>query len=254
MRIDGEEAGAVSGPGNATSYRRLSAAAVHATANQLAHRIGERFPGRGIEQVAAEVVVAADEAMVEAPAAAAPILWLRLLTGVVGASLLAALVWAGIGLLRLPAGEFDRLEVVGATEAVVNEVLLLGAAAAFLVTVERRVKRRRVLAHLSELRSLAHVVDMHQMAKDPDRSRGALPPTESSPESDLSLPLLTRYLDYCSELLAMIGKVAALYAQDLDDDTVLEVVGEVEGLCAAISRTIWQKITIIGAIQAMERP
>lgn len=219
---------------------------------RLADRIEERLPGRGLVMVAQEVAAAAGEARVAAPEAAQPVRWLRALTAVTVAVLVVLVVGGIVGLLRLPSGELDRLDVVAATEAAVNEVLLLGAAVAFLVTVERRFKRRSVLGRLSELRSLAHVVDMHQMAKDPDRARGVLSPTASSPSADLDLPMLTRYLDYCSELLAILGKVAALYAQDLDDDTVLEVVGEIEGLCAAISRTIWQKITIIGALQALE--
>jgi len=35
---------------------------------------------------------------------------------------------------------------------------------------------------------------------------------------------LGRYLDYCSEMLSLTGKVAALYAQDLDDPVVVEAV------------------------------
>lgn len=234
------------------SYRHLDPDAVHDTAVRLADRIEERLPGRGLGQVGREVAAVADEARTAAREAAEPVTWLRVAIGVTGAILLGLVVWGVVGLLRLPGGELSRLDVVSATEAAVNEVLLLGAAAAFLVTLERRVSRRSVLARLSELRSLAHVVDMHQMPKDPDRSRGLVAPTPSSPSRDLDLPQLTRYLDYCSELLAILGKVAALYAQDLDDDTVLEVVAEIEGLCAAISRTIWQKITIIGALEALD--
>ena len=37
----------------------------------------------------------------------------------------------------------------------------------FLMTLEQRMKRGRVLEDLHELRSFAHVVDMHQLTKDP---------------------------------------------------------------------------------------
>ena len=41
--------------------------------------------------------------------------------------------------------------------------------AIFLVTLEVRLKRRRALAAIHELRAMAHIIDMHQLTKDPDR-------------------------------------------------------------------------------------
>ena len=64
---------------------------------------------------------------------------------------------------------------------------------------------------------------------------------------DLDSRHLSRYLDYCSELLAAIGKIAALYAQHLDDPVVLDSVSEVETLAAGLSAKIWQKLTILDA-------
>jgi hypothetical protein len=52
-------------------------------------------------------------------------------------------------------------------EAVVNLLILFGGAVWFLITLEERVKRRRTLEALHQLRSLAHVIDMHQLTKDP---------------------------------------------------------------------------------------
>jgi hypothetical protein len=56
---------------------------------------------------------------------------------------------------------------------------------------------------------------------------------------------LTRYLDYCSEMLALIGNLSALYVRQLDDAVVLDAVDAIESLTAAISQKIWQKIQII---------
>ena len=56
---------------------------------------------------------------------------------------------------------------------------------------------------------------------------------------------LTRYLDYCTELLALISKVAALYVQHFDDHVTLASVDEVENLASGLSRKIWQKIMIL---------
>jgi hypothetical protein len=56
---------------------------------------------------------------------------------------------------------------------------------------------------------------------------------------------LSRYLDYCSEMLSLVGKIAALYVQRFDDPVVLAAVDEIEDLTTGISRKIWQKIMII---------
>ncbi|HUE38002.1 MAG TPA: hypothetical protein VMR29_00760, partial [Candidatus Binatia bacterium] len=54
-----------------------------------------------------------------------------------------------------------------------------------------------------------------------------------------------RYLDYCSEMLSIVSKIAALYVQDLRDTLTLSAVDEVESLTAGLSRKVWQKIAII---------
>ena len=46
---------------------------------------------------------------------------------------------------------------------------------------------------------------------------------------------LTRYLDYSGEMLALIGKIAALYAQNFEDTTTLVTVNEIEALTSALS-------------------
>jgi hypothetical protein len=56
---------------------------------------------------------------------------------------------------------------------------------------------------------------------------------------------LNRYLDYCSDALALISKIAALYAQSFQDPVLLDAVDDVEDLTAGFSRKIWQKITIL---------
>jgi len=56
---------------------------------------------------------------------------------------------------------------------------------------------------------------------------------------------LNRYLDYCSDALALISKIAALYVQGFQDPVLLDAVDDVEDLTAGFSRKIWQKITIL---------
>ena len=56
---------------------------------------------------------------------------------------------------------------------------------------------------------------------------------------------LARYLDYCSEMLSLTGKVAALYVQNFEDGVALQAVNEIEDLTTGLSRKIWQKLTIV---------
>ncbi len=117
------------------------------------------------------------------------------------------------------------------------------------MNLETRIKRSRALRAIHELRSLAHVIDMHQLTKDPGYDRGDTVDTASSPERTLSLSEIMRYLDYCSELLSIASKVAALYAQEMNDRVVLAAVSEVEALVAGLSQKIWQKLDIAEKIR-----
>ncbi|HKU41220.1 MAG TPA: hypothetical protein VJR89_23820 [Polyangiales bacterium] len=132
----------------------------------------------------------------------------------------------------------------------VNDLVFVGIAVYFLLGLETRRKRTRVIAALHVLRSLAHIIDMHQLTKDPDRVAEQRPDTASSPEQHLSAFQLTRYLDYCSELLAIVSKIAALYVQELSDSATVSAASAVEELCVGLSRTIWQKIIILDRVIA----
>jgi hypothetical protein len=138
-------------------------------------------------------------------------------------------------------------------DAAINELILLSVALVFLISVEVRLKRRKALATLHRLRSIAHIVDMHQLTKDPDSLLRPLPPTTASPVRTLTAAELTRYLDYCSEMLALIAKLAALMVQYLQDPIVLSAVNDIESLTSGLSRKIWQKIMILDVSAAAAR-
>jgi len=86
---------------------------------------------------------------------------------------------------------------------------------------------------------------MHQLTKDPEVLLTPRPDTPSSPARTMSASDLGRYLDYCSELLSITSKIAALLVQDFDDPVVLGSVNEIETLTTGLSGKIWQKITIL---------
>ena len=168
---------------------------------------------------------------------------LRLLGALLAAASVGLLLYAGSSLRATRPETFQGF--IELLEPALGSAVFIGAFLLFVWSLEIRWKRRRALAALHELRSLAHVVDMHQLTKDPERSRGAGPDTESSPKRELTPFLLGRYLDYCGELLALLSKVAALYAQAFEDDVALTAVDQIEGLTTGLQRKIWQKIMLL---------
>ena len=225
-------------------YSALSADSILKTLDRLEDRVRERFPDRGLAAVVTDLGRIAVLHVKRAGDVARPHLLLR---GLIGIVLILGLTVTGIGvaqkveLLMGPAG--NKLSFEG-IEAMANILILMGAAIWFLLNLEARIKRAQALANLHELRSMAHVIDMHQLTKDPPSLLGA-GRTASSPERDLSPSDLMRYLDYCTELLSLIGKLAALYMQGLRDEVVIHSVNEIEGLTTNLSSKIWQKIMII---------
>jgi hypothetical protein len=232
-------------------YRDLAPDRIVETAQQLLSRIGERFPGSGLGKVAGEVVQVAKEAVVRSEIIRRPNYWIRggvvsLIAGMIGLpAFVVSKVHADQNVLEL--GEF-----VQTFEAAIGSIVFLGAAMLFLVTLEHRWKRERALSAIRELRALAHIVDMHQLTKDPESTlRGR--PTASSPKRSLTQFELGRYLDYCSELLSLINKIGAIYVQEFPDSVALEAVDQLSNLTNSLSRNIWQKLMILDLAVEPER-
>lgn len=230
-------------------YRQLDAALIVSTLDALERRTRERFPDSGLARVVSELRDVGADTAARIAVLARPNRALRL--GVAGLiALLALLVGTAVASLRGPS-EVDGLpQLVQVVESAVNDVVFLGIAILFLVTLEGRIRRRRALRALHELRSLAHVVDMHQLTKDPDQFLPERRDTASSPSRALSHHELSRYLDYCSETLSLTGKLAALWAQRFDDPVILGAVNEVEALTTGLGAKIWQKLTILDTTRA----
>jgi hypothetical protein len=225
-------------------YRQLSEDQINQTLRRLRDRIAERFPDSGLSRLSRELVVISEEASVCVAYLRRPHWVLRIAVGAVIAAMVTVIIMAGMS-VRLP-GRVDRLsELVQMLESAINDVVFLGVAMFFLLTIEGRLKRRKALHSLHQLRSIVHIVDMHQLTKDPERLMSPREDTPSSPERPMSAPELGRYLDYCSELLALTSKIAALFVQQFNDPVVLSTVNEVETLVTGLSGKIWQKITLL---------
>ena len=198
-------------------------------------RIKAKFPDSGLSRVAAELVSMVEEAGIRAEAIHRPNWPLR-----VGVVLLSLGAGAGPAAGHLVAGE-DRPEGrdgalhvrrVGAA----GLLLLRGGGPLFGVAGNPPEAAPRLSA-LHELRAMAHVVEMHQIAKDPVGllAGGAAAKPDGREQTTKTPEELNRYLNYCNELLSIISKIAALYVQDFPDAPTVGAEDQVENLCSGIS-------------------
>lgn len=228
-------------------YRSLLPDRIVITAEQLTRRIAERFPQSGLVGVSRELKQVADEAVERTDRIRQPHYLIRTFVALLIVLLLGILLAVGFS-VKWQTDQNAELFVfehfIQSLEAGLGSLVFLGAAIAFLVSVERRWKRERLLSALRELRALAHVVDMHQLTKDP-QSLTQNRPTQSSPQRTMTTFELGRYLDYCTELLSVIGKIAAIYVQEFPDPAAVEAADQLTRLTSDLSRTIWQKIVIL---------
>ena len=229
-----------------STYRQLDDAKIIETLERLRNRIRDRFPGSGLSRVSEELLEVARESASLAAYLARPNWPVRVGVGLAIAAMLGA-VFVALTRIRLQGGVAEWPELVQVIESGVNDVVFLGIAVFFLLTVETRVKRQRALRALHQLRSIAHVVDMHQLTKDPEQLDAESPANAASPARTMTRGELGRYLDYCTELLSVTSKIAALYVERFNDDVTLGAVNEIESLTAGLSRKIWQKISMLNA-------
>jgi hypothetical protein len=228
-------------------FTQLNAGMILQTIERLEQRVNDRFPDSGLLKVCREFLSLARYAESLALRLGPPIWPVRVFAMLGGLLLIGLSVYAIAQVVqRFSFDGTGMPDILQATESAINELIFLGLAVFFLTGLETRLKRRSALRALHQLRSIIHVVDMHQLTKDPAAVLGNMPTlTPSSPQRTLTRAELTRYLDYCSELLALCAKVAALFAQTMEDPVVLNAVNDVESLAQGLSSKIWQKIMIL---------
>jgi len=229
-------------------YRSLDANKIVETCQVARDEIGGRFPGSSLGRVAEEIHGVSSHAAELSSWLAKPHLPLRTFAGLGIAAVLFVVLGVALN-VKLQLTITSITEFLQGSEAAINEVVFLGIAIFFFFSLETRLKRRRALRAIHVLRSMAHIIDMHQLTKDPERLVGP-PPGATSARRPQNPAELIRYLDYCSDLLALLSKIAALYVQNFNDPVTLSAVNEVENLTNGLSRKIWQKIMIFDRILA----
>ena len=219
------------------------------TAKKLRYRIGVRFPDSGLGKIADEIVAIADEAVDRAAVISRPNWWLR--AGLV----LLVIIAICIVIARAPTTEEQVSfwwKAIALYDATKVGAAIFGATAIYLITLETRLKRRRAIKAIRELRAMAHIIDMHQLTKAPEHLGDDFQELHIAGKP-LTANEMTHYLHYCTEMLAVVSKVGQLYVMDFSDSVSQTAVDHFESLATGLSNKIWQKLMILDRIQAEKR-
>ena len=224
-------------------YRLLDESKIIGTLTALRDRIDNQFPNSGLGRVADELIAVGGEVAECARYLSKPNWPIRILAAALIAGMFLVLYLASPP-IDLPDGS-HKFSGVQSIAAVFNILAVGSVAVLFLLRLETNLKRKRAHGVLHQLRSLAHVVDMHQLSKDPAGRRLPEPEITESAKGAMNPASLGRYLDYCTDLLSLTGKLSALLVQRFKDQAVLGEVNEIEALTSALSGRIWQKIQLL---------
>lgn len=224
---------------------------VEKTIKRLSIRIKERFPNSGLGKTCDDFYLFTSESKKHINWISKPIFLIRVITYIV-IGLISFLLIYGLTLTNLKIKN-SFIDLITVAEASLNNIVLVGATFFFIFTLENRIKRVRAIKYLNEIKGFAHVVDMYQLTKNPQLLLGEKKNTEHSPKREMTKFEMQRYLDYSSEFLSLIGKVAALYSQSLPDEVVTQTSSEIQNLCSDTSNKIWQKMIILSMRNGMKQ-
>jgi hypothetical protein len=164
---------------------KLLAGEIEETARKHQLRINDRFPDSGLASVCGQLLGISKETTSTCEWIARPNHAMR--CGIYAAILVLGLALVlSAALIPLESGRLNIADFVTMTDAAVSEI--------FLITLDARRKRRRIIKSVNRLRSLAHIIDAHQLTKDPDGTAKISVPTTHSPSRDMNEYDLGRYL------------------------------------------------------------
>ena len=226
---------------------QLAADHVGTTVAQLERRIHARFGERGLTKAVRDLGQLVDRVQTEAGESHVRLRRTTLAARATSITIVAATLFALVISLRSAVidGLAHTADWVPLVESVVNELVFAAIAVLFLWAMPERLERRALLRLLHRLRSLAHVIDMHQLSKDPEQVSLNYVPTALSAGHGLDADQMYHYLNYCSEMLSLTAKTAALCAEHSTDGVVLETISTIETLTTELSNKIWQKISLL---------
>lgn len=225
-------------------YLSLNPEKIVKTTENLMTRIEKEFSNRGIQKLGISLLEIACKSRDRSRWIAKPLIAVRVGIGLLITFVILAIIKVFL-IFNVKLFKIELAEFIQTFDALINVFIFVGLFLLFLITIETRIKRRRALKAIHELRALAHVIDMHQLTKDPEVIL-----IKNKMDSDMQHEAMTpfelmRYLDFCCDMLSIIGKVAALYVQDFDDPILLASVNEIQSLTMGLSSNIGQKIQTV---------
>ena len=226
---------------------QLSADHVGATVAQLERRIHARFGERGLTKAVRDLGQLVTLVRAEADHSRTRLRTRTRICRTVGVVTTGATLFVLIVSLRsaVTDGLARPVDWVPLIESVINDLVFAAIAVLFLWAIPERLERRSLLGLLHRLRSLSHVIDMHQLSKDPEQVTANYVPTQESTRHGLGADQLHHYLNYCSEMLSLTAKTAALCGEHTADSVVPDTISTIETLTTELSNKIWQKISLL---------
>jgi hypothetical protein len=224
---------------------RLDHANIIETADSLSRRLSDKLPGSTLAGLAVELARIARATEERARQARRPIFTIRAASALAIIACLAAL-WYLVRHIHAR-WEFGTVtELFDATDAGFNLLVILGGVLWFFVSLERRIKRKKALAFLEELREFVHVVDATQLFFTPEIYK--LEPVDSRTPFSLDYT----YLLFCTQMLGVISNLAPLYSRGTAGDSIMRAAFEVETLANSISAKLFNKTDAVRSMANIE--
>ena len=216
---------------------QLDPARIIETAENLAQEIGESLPGSNLAGLAAELARIARDTDQRIQQARRPILAIRFASvTAIGSCLLG--LWYLLHHTRTR-WEFNTVtELFEATDAGFNLLVVLAGALWFFITLEARLKRKKVLGSIQELRELIYVIDLTQLYYTPELYK------HDAPNPRASWSVGHSYLLSCTQMFGVISNLAALYTRG-SEDSILRAAFDVEMLANAVAAKLLSKAEMI---------
>lgn len=225
------------GPMQNTAYQ-LEPSRIIETAENLAKRIEKSIPGSTLAGLASGLVQIARKTDQRVREASQPIVAIRI----------ASVIAVGVGLVGLVylmrhihiRWELGTVtELFEAADAGFNILVILAGALWFFITLETRLKRKKALESIQELREFMHVVDATQLHYTPAMYQ------HDDASSGHGRQFDHTYLLYCSQMLGIIGNLAALYTRGAAGDSIMRAAADVESFATALTGKLYNKAEFV---------
>jgi len=146
--------------------------------------------------------------------------------------------------------ESNQHDILAKLDAFCNLILVFTAVFYTLYSLDKAYSKKQISKLLIGLSDFIHLIDMHQINKDPNHLKDDYVNAKHSPVKTLNKFELQRYLDYTSESIALGSKMAYQVLECFpNDQKIMSRVNELHILCDGITTNIWQKIIILDSIE-----